>query len=304
MNGEEEASNMKKALHLALFLILSVLLLTVTAFADTGPKPRLTITVKNAPDEVYYLDLLEPDGEDDKTRLYDNLRENQESEPDAAMLQTLLDHTPEGWHACMAEGTAYAPVWGSLTSEEKNSSGNPVHIFRYSGVPETYRIITVTKSGAVQLSEPRTRLILQSSVTYDYAANTLSSPPVAPAYAVQFLSTLLPTLIIEGLLLAAFGFSWKRNWKPFLLVNLATQLLLSAVCGVSAVRNGVNFFYFFQFLPTELVILVAEALLYRHLLTGQSRSRATTYGIVANLASAAAGLFTAVPVFQWISRHF
>ena len=295
---------MKKAPQFILFFLLSLLLLTVTALADTGPKPRLTITVEHAPDEVYYLDLLEEDGADEKARLYNNLSENQESNLDAAMLQNLLNHVPEGWHACMAEGTIYAPVWGSLTSKEKNSSGNPIHMFRYSGVPETYRIITVTKSGAVQISEPRTRLILQSSVTYDYAANTLSSPPAALAYAVQFLSTLLPTLAIEGLLLVAFGYSWKRNWKPFLLVNLATQLALSAICGVSAVRNGVSYFYFFLFIPTELGILIAESLLYRYFLTGESRSQATAYGIVANVASAAAGLITAVPVFQWISGHF
>ena len=295
---------MKKSLHLVLLLLLSALLLTGTAFADTGPKPKLTITVKNAPAEVYYLDLLEEDGEEENSHLYDNLGANQELEPDATMLQTLLNHTPEGWHACLAVGTSHAPMWGSLVSERKNQSGSPIHTFSYSGVPETYRIITVTKSGTVQISEPRTRQILQSSVTYDYAANTVSSPPAALAYAVQFLSTLLPTLAIEGLLLAAFGFSWKRNRKPFLLVNLATQLVLSAVCGVSAVRNGVSFFYFFLFLPTELVILIAEALLYRRFLTGQSRARATGYGIVANLASATVGLFTAVPVFQWISSHF
>lgn len=297
---------MKRALHATLLLLASLLLLTVPVYADMGPKPSLTVTVTNAPEEPYYLDLLEPDGDDGalNDHLHRNLNAADRDALDPEMLQSLLDRAPEGWHACLAKGTTRAPIWGSLTAKETNASGDAVHRFSYSGVPERYRVMVVTKSGAVRISEPRTRRILRSSVTYDYESGALSAPPAALAYTVQFLSTLLPTLAIEGALLPVFGFSWRRNWKPFLLVNLATQAALSLVCGVSAVRDGVSYFYFFLFLPTELVILIAESLLYRRLLVGHSRSRAGAYGIVANFASATAGLFTAVPVFQWISSHF
>ena len=43
----------------AFLLALAAALLTVSAFADTGPKAQLKVLVKNAPEEPYYLDLLE-----------------------------------------------------------------------------------------------------------------------------------------------------------------------------------------------------------------------------------------------------
>ena len=38
--------------------LLASLALTTFAFADSGPKPQLTVRVENAPQEPYYLDLL------------------------------------------------------------------------------------------------------------------------------------------------------------------------------------------------------------------------------------------------------
>ena len=38
--------------------LLASLALTTFALADSGPKPQLTVRVKNAPQEPYYLDLL------------------------------------------------------------------------------------------------------------------------------------------------------------------------------------------------------------------------------------------------------
>lgn len=40
---------MKRSFRTIFLLALSLLLLTVTALADTGPKSKLTVKVKNAP---------------------------------------------------------------------------------------------------------------------------------------------------------------------------------------------------------------------------------------------------------------
>ena len=50
---------MKKSLRFCVLLALAATLLTVSAFADTGPKAQLKVLVKNVPEEPYYLDLLE-----------------------------------------------------------------------------------------------------------------------------------------------------------------------------------------------------------------------------------------------------
>ena len=50
---------MKKSLRTGILLLLAMMLLTVSALADSGPKAQLTVKVENAPSEPYYLDLLE-----------------------------------------------------------------------------------------------------------------------------------------------------------------------------------------------------------------------------------------------------
>lgn len=132
-------------------------------------------------------------------------------------------------------------------------------------------------SGDAWVSRPCTRTALSSSVTVDRAARSLSVPPAWAGSALQFFSTLLPSLLVEGLLLLAFGFSWKQNKTPFLLVNFSTQGALALSCSVSAVQNGVSFWSFFLLLPAEAVIALAEAGLYTRLLTGRSKRRAFAY---------------------------
>ena len=143
--------------------------------------------------------------------------------------------------------------------------------------------------------------MLQSSVTVDWAEKSVTVPPVWVGYVLQFLSTLLPTLVIEGVLLVLFGFGrGKRNWRAFLLVNLITQGLLAAWLSVTAMERGISWWYLFLFIPAEVVIALAEGGLYTRLLTGRSRGRAFLYGLTANACSAAAGFLIAVPVWQFI----
>ena len=49
---------MKRTLRILALLCLSAIFLTVSALADSGPKPLLTVRVENAPEEGYYLDLV------------------------------------------------------------------------------------------------------------------------------------------------------------------------------------------------------------------------------------------------------
>ena len=177
-----------------------------------------------------------------------------------------------------------------------------VHTFSYFGLPKTYRIILVTQSGQVVVSEPHTRQALYSSVTFDCATGELNSPPIFAAYLVQFLSTFLPTLAIEGMILLLFGFSLRENWKVFLLVNLATQLFLTATLGATLVRQGPLSAYLIQ-LPVEIAILAVETLLYRRFFKGGSAGRRTAYGITANLASWGIGLLLLNRQFELL-RHF
>lgn len=291
--------------------LLASLALTTFAFADSGPKPQLTVRVENAPQEPYYLDLLaEGDWDAKDTDSDDGIERNyygKEDTLDPDLLALLRDNVPAGWHACVAQGTAGAPIWGELYAESTDASGNDLHIFGYHGVPSTYRILLVTQSGKVWLSDELERRVLQSSVTVHWADDTenttVTVPSTVTGYLLQFLATLVPTLLIEGILLLLFQYSWKQNWKAFLIVNVLTQGLLAVASSSVTAHSGVSGWYlFFFFLPAELVVMLVEVFLYsgRGLLTGHSKGRAALYAVTANFASAFLGYYLAEPVWRLV----
>lgn len=305
---------MKRKLRILLLTALTALALTVPALADMGPKPLLTIRVENAPQEPYYLDILAQGEFSDRD--YNGITWNYDEEERAALDQDLLDAlrdaVPEGWHACTAEGFDGAPTWGELYAETWTEDGAPLHSFGYVGLPQTYRVLIVTQSGDIWLSDPAERVSLQCTAAVDYAAGTVSeaqmlrsgqvvATPAWRAYAAELLCTLIPTLIVEGVLLALFGFAKsRRNWIAFFAVNLVTQLGVFLSLGVTAVREGVGLGYFLLLIVVELVVLAAETAAFPRLLTGRTRSRAAAYAVTANLCSAVLGWFLAEPVWRFV----
>ena len=293
---------MKRTTRLLLCVALASLILSVTAFADFGPKPQLTVRVENAPDELYYLDLL-AEGAYDETDGFSGIEwsyHEREDTLDPALLDALRAAVPELWHACTAQGTNRLPMWGQLYAEQKDAAGNPMHVFSYHGVPETYRIIIVTKSGETLLSEPLERRVLQSSVAVDWDSGSVRAPGVAVGYALQFLSTFVPTILIEGVLLFLFDFKWKENRRVFLLTNLVTQGGLALYIALTVMRHGVSGWSYIFFIPIEIVITITESLIYRKKLTGHSKGRSVLYGVCANLASALLGVWLAEPVWRFV----
>ena len=300
---------MKKSLRFFVLLALAAALLTVSAFADTGPKAQLKVLVKNAPEEPYYLDLLEKgdyqghtygsgDGDDTYSGIDWSYSEEEIAALDDELLDALRAAVPEGWHACTAQGTNGAPMWGDLIGSD--AGGVRLHSFRYHGVPDTYRIILVTKSGESWVSGVLHRATLQSSATVDWAAKTVSVPPAVVAYALQFLCMLIPTLLIEGVLLYVFGYRSKKSWKRFLLVNLITQGGFAVYLAVTVLNHGVSGWSLLFYIPIELVITLAEVLLDRWLLTEKGKGRAMGYAIVANIHSATVGLLLIDPLWKLI----
>ena len=301
----------RKSLRALICALLTSLALTTVALADFGPKPQLTVRVENAPQELYYLDLLaEGDWDAEDTDSNDGIERSyygKEDTLDPDLLAFLRENVPEGWHACVAQGTTGAPIYGELYAEGTDAFGNALHVFGYHGVPSTYRIILVTQSGKVWLSEALERKVLQSSVTVHWADDTehttVTVPSTVTGYLLQFLATLVPTLLIEGILLLLFQYSWKRNWKTFLLVNMLTQGLLAVASSSVTAHSGVSAWYLFCFfLPAEFVVMLVEVFLYsgRGLLTGHSKGRAALYAVTANFASAFLGYYLAEPVWRLV----
>ncbi|MFR5846778.1 MAG: hypothetical protein ACLUEU_13980 [Oscillospiraceae bacterium] len=267
---------MKRSLRNSILLLLTAMLLTVSALADSGPKAQLTVKVVNAPSEPYYLDLLEKgdyqghtygsgDGDDTYSGIDWSYSEEEIAALDDELLDALRAAVPEGWHACTAQGTNGAPMWGDLIGSD--AGGVRLHSFRYHGVPDTYRIILVTKSGESWVSDTLHRATLQSSATVDWAKRTASAPSAAVAYLLQFFCMLLPTLLIEGVLLLAFGYRSRRSLLVFLLVNLVTQGGFALYLAVTVLNHGVSGWSLLFYSPLSCHHARSSVLLYRWLLT-------------------------------------
>lgn len=303
---------MKKRKTLCSLMLCFVLAaaMSVAAQADMGPKDSLTVYVEHPPDELYYLDLLWQPSGNDTFVLNSNLQGNY----DAAMLSLLYSYEDEGWLPALAEGTGI-PMWGDLTGIP--SGERMVHVFGYFGLPQTYRIIVVTQSGAVTVTEPYTRTSLQSSVYYDYAVGStyiteddiagdtkddgVTLQPTWQAYAAQFALTCTLTLLLEGIILLLFRISLKENWKVFLLVNVITQVLLTCTVGIALVRSGPTTAHLIQ-VPAELVILAGETLVFRRFMKGASNKRKIAYGITANAVSWLAGALLLNQLFLLLAK--
>lgn len=280
---------MKRVFSLAACLLLCLALLGGTASADTGPKPAVTITVVNAPEGVYYLDLLQQDGDGSP-----NIRRE---DYDPTLLEGLQRWEEEGWYPALVHGTN-PPLFGELTPGEDGS-----HHFTYFGLPETFRIAVSSAGGAQATEEPFTRTVFYTHLTYDWASNTITTA-TSPAgfYALQFLSTLVPTLVAEGLLLWLFRFRARRDWLVFLAVNLVTQAGLHLWLGAELISVGSHPLYYLVLVVAEVPILLVELAAYLFLLEEHGKGRRAAYAVCANLASYAAGYLPLHWMVQFLAR--
>ena len=266
-----------KAFVLATMVVFALVAAAVCVSADTGPKPSITIKTNGTVGEKYYLDLLiECDNG------YPNLKDAEIAELDAEMFKTLSEYTDDGWYPAIAHGTP-APLFGTVVPEDDGMSR-----FSYFGTPNRFKVIIVTESGTVKVSDVVEKTVYQQVFSLDFADMTVkTSQSAAKSYLIQFASTFFPTLIIEFLLLFAFGLSPKKYWWAIIAVNLVTQLFLTSVlaCNPGILYGGFIFF----FVMLELVVMLIEAAAYLVIMKKERLWKRIVYAVTANVASAVVG---------------
>ena len=163
-----------------------------------------------------------------------------------------------------------------------------VHNFSYLGVPDRFKIIILTSDNKIIVSKEIHRKTFNSTVYYNFKTNSAREKPIILSYLLQFLFTCSCTLVIEGIILLLFRFNIKQSWKPFLAINLITQVFLNFTLSEIMFSQGLLAAYIW-YIPLELVILIAEIICFRKYLNQHSKLRRTLFAIVANAASFAAG---------------
>lgn len=279
---------MKKFLFLVC-VMFALIGSTTLVHADMGPKPQLKITVLNAPQESYYLDLLV------KSDLLGPNGENLEG-LDPMMISKLKSLEAQGWYPALVNGTAI-PLFGDLTGTLVN--GKMVHSFGYH-LPDEYRIILVTQSGSVTVSDPLTMESFYTSLSFDAQSGEVSKPSVLIQYAAQFASTLIPTLIVEFVILLMFGLYSKRNLIVFLIMNLVTQIFLLFTVNAALIQMGL--------LSAILVLIFVEGFiwLFEMIVCWKAFDQKkktwirVVYALVANSVSFIMGIFLILIQSSWM----
>lgn len=280
MGKKGKRVKMKRIFFIMLTVIIAVMYFPVTAKADSGPKASLEIIVSNPPKGQYYLDLLvDYNG---KT-LYKNIRD--ESQYNADKIKILKEYRDGNWRPALLTGTR-PPLRGGLIGTPEGDK--VVHKFSYFGVPDRFKIIILTSDNKIIVSNEIYRKTFNSTVYYNFKTNSAKERPIILSCLLQFLLTCSCTLVIEGIILLLFRFSIKQNWKPFLIINIITQIFLNLILSVVMFSHGLIYAYT-CYIPLELIILIAEIICFRKYLHQHSKLRRTLFAITANVVSFAAG---------------
>ncbi len=278
---KKNRTSLAKRLLLALLLVCLVIPVT---YADIGPKEALYIRAVNVPEgETLYLDLLVQGTPVDADR-----PQNMEDEGyDGAVLARLRSLEGDGWVLALTTGVdeITVPIFGDVAPREDGT-----YYFSYFGLPQTFRLAAATATEAKAMEAPFTRTRYYTNMVYDWAANTLTYATPTPLYwAAQIAATLIPTLLVEGLILFLFGFRERRTWIVFFLVNVATQIGLHLACwfwlNTLVTQAGWFVLAYVVLLIPEAVIWCAEAAVYAFAANEGSRGRRIGYAFAANIAS-------------------
>lgn len=271
---------------------IALLLSSMTCFclfssvvcADVGPKPSVTIQVKNAPSSDYYIALISNQSHYLNREYKPN---DQLSDRENEIIAFLYSYDVDGY-------TLY-PGPGESRKYYSKSNENERYYFGYM-LPSSFKLLLITYEGDVQVSNEISKKFLNAYCEYDWSTNTLEESIFEMTVVAQFFGKtflcVLATLVIEGIVLALFGLFSKDNLVYFVRINLITQLLLMIFNMSVYLIDDVNYYYLF--LCMEILITVIEAVYYRKRLKNKvnqtaSQPKNIVYAIVANLSSVGVG---------------
>ncbi len=266
----ESRKRWTRVLYVGIMLVSVLFFFGQSVSADMGPKPSITVNLTNPPSGTYYVDILWKEDSGSWKTVAD---EKDQYNPD--MLAKLVNYNVDGWHARLYGSPVQDAAFGVSTTR---------YTVSYMGVPDAYKVIVVTEDLRVIVSPEIRKAAFDEQISFDCETGVVSQTTIAERYAIQFFTTLIPTLVIELLLFIPFGMDFKKNWLKVVLVNLATQILLTIALGW-ALTNISMMFALFIYIPVEVVILILEMIAYLFLLRKYPKLTVIGYTFAANALS-------------------
>lgn len=257
----------------SLIFVMSVMLIC-TAITASAFSQQLKIKILNPPHEKYCIALLTQ---------YDGDKDFQSPVSDSAyaesdMVSSIEDYSEGGWRL-QPRGTIY--VSDDLTNSEQ----------RYSyddnggiNVPKKFKIIISEENGNVTVSETVEIKSDISSFKYDYENNIVKQNYTSTVIKIMFMFmiTCIAVIIIERIIFRLFklDINLEYNERCFYLTNIVTHIFTYLCLFPAPYGIGIKLFA-----PLEVVVIIAEVLVYRKFIKGAKKSRIAAYAITANIIS-------------------
>lgn len=268
----------------AVIIAFTLLTIPVAAYSDVGPKPSVTIHVKNFSVQTYYLDLLEQS----EDSLFDSLNEKY---PESYKELELYKYREGNW---MAKHIRFKLLFGELQGEYDRQSNMMVHRFSYHGVPQTFKVIVQDEAGNLIVSNEVTPNQFSASLLLDLQTGKLE---VVKGIYVDFignLGSLLLTVVIcmalTVLIESVIAILYKiRPIRLVIAANVVTQAFLHTIL-IALYYSKQYTAMHSAFIAIELVVPIMEYLIYKTRLPETSTKTLAAYVLIANLSTFLIGL--------------
>lgn len=261
-----------------ILLLCLILMIPVSASANSpapGPNYDFSLELVNAPSRPYIVGILTREPGAKQIELVKHIKPDQRE-----MLAALFSLEAEGWYPI-----SEVPESGLIQDEGRRT----IDWLTITQSMKEYRVILVTESGTVHVSDPIIHRDYASEATYDVKTNELTQHIDYWEYAKRIMIAVGVTLVVELWLLKKLEFSNPKNRRTVIVTNLFTQTLLNCILFVT---------HYYEFTEADLtwllileaIIPVIEGFIYVKLFEERTAKQRILYAIVANLTSFAVGM--------------
>ena len=290
-------------------LILTVILTTlfsVSASADTGPKPSVTVEFENIGDELCYGVLLSEKEWCGPYDAWDGTAED--ARHNGNELYYYVDLTEEMWRPFAEYEDPDGYYYLQSTVHKVNETGAiewnyyPPERFKIllyypesgeylsSGICESYAFDShYTVDMASLDSDEDGRALLEVRETYKWQAETVS-----------LIARIIITVAVELVVGLVFGIWGKSAFITLLAVNTVTQIILNVLVNIINFTSG-QYAFVAGYILLEIIVFIIEAVAYAILLmrlpdNPKPAWLSVLYAWVANTLSLVVGIYVAVLV--------
>lgn len=283
-------------------LILLFIMLTISVFsfnvvkADFGPKPSMTVEVIGMNEPYHFALLMQNSGHNgfgvlDQTEFENQIFYSYYDTPNyPAVLNGFEDQ----------DGYISFSLYTFMPHGVSQPSDNPNEFYTGYHPPQTFKIALVTSDNTIIISKVIEKTLYDAKFTFDVTSGNVESMTAGGVYQdigvakeifpgikmiLEFLFTVLMTLLIELGVLWIFNYRDKYSFKLVTIVNVITQsILYGIIVVVSNFRDPLFTPMIILFLG-EIAVLIIEISAYGVYLREKTKGIAILYAIIANLIS-------------------